>query len=103
DPERRALAEPARDLDLAAVRLGDVLDDREAEPGPPLLAGAPLVDPIEALEDARQGLLRDPDAGVLDLDARGPLPAGHPHPHRAAGAVVLDSVREHVDEHALEA
>ena len=44
----------AGDADLAADRLDQVLDDRQAQPGPAQLAAPRLVDPVEPLEDARQ-------------------------------------------------
>ena len=47
-----------------------VLDDREAQPGAAQLAAAGLVDAVEPLEDARQVVAGDADAGVGDLDAR---------------------------------
>jgi hypothetical protein len=54
-----------------------VLDDGEAEAGASFIAGAPLVHPVEALEDAGEGLGRDADAGVLDLqDGLGGASAG---------------------------
>src|SRR5262245_61871790 len=63
-PERRAFAGPALDLDPPAVRADDVLHDREPEAGPALVAAAPLVHPVEALEDPRQVLGGDPLARV---------------------------------------
>jgi len=52
--------------DLAVERLHVVLDDREPETGASELAGARLVDPAKALEDAGEILGRDADAGVLN-------------------------------------
>ena len=47
-------------VDPAAVRLDQVLDDREAEPGPALFARARGVGPVESLEDAGQVVPGDP-------------------------------------------
>ena len=52
----------------AAVRLDEVLHDRQAEPGPALGARAAGVHAIEALEDPRQVFRRDADAGVAHAD-----------------------------------
>ena len=64
-----------------------MLDDREAEAGAPLLARPPLVDPVEALEDPRQRVGGDADAGVRDLRARTspPRPAGAGQGRTATG------------------
>src|SRR5687768_18480329 len=68
--DRRPAADGARRLDAAAVSIDEMADDREAEPGPPFGARAARVHAIEPLEDARQMLRRDADAGVA-----------HIHPH----------------------
>ena len=64
DAEGAAPAEAAVDGDAAAVGLGDVLDDGEAEAGAAELAAARLVDAVEALEEPRQVLARDAAALV---------------------------------------
>ena len=56
DAHRRALPDRALDGGTAAVRLRDVLDDRQPEAG--ARAGAGVLDPVEALEDPRQVLRR---------------------------------------------
>src|SRR5665647_2905485 len=60
DAEGATASEYAVDRDAAAVDLGDVLDDREAEASPAEVAAASLVDAVEALEEPRQVLARDP-------------------------------------------
>ena len=50
--------------------LGEVLDDREPEPGPAELAAPGLVDPVEALEDPLAVLGFDAGAVVPHLDPR---------------------------------
>src|SRR5258706_1906780 len=63
DDEARALGELAFHPHVGAHALGQVLDDGEAEPGPPELAAARLVHAVETLEDPGQ-VLR-PDAGPV--------------------------------------
>ena len=48
------------DTHLAAVEFDQMLDDGQPQPGPPGIAGARLVDAVEALEDSRQLFLRNP-------------------------------------------
>ena len=68
EPEGRALAGLARDVELAAVTLHDVLDDRQPEPGAAGLARAAAVDAIEALGQPREMLAGDAAAAVDDGD-----------------------------------
>src|SRR5581483_778650 len=65
---RGALFERAFDLELALVRLHDVLDDRQPEAGAAEIARARLVDSIKALGEARQIFFRNAGAGVADGD-----------------------------------
>jgi hypothetical protein len=58
--EPRPLPELARHLDPAAVVLGDVLHDRQAEPRPAGLARPRAVDPVEAFEDPGRSRLGIP-------------------------------------------
>ena len=69
DGERAALARFACDAHAAAERLGQVLDDRQAQAGAAELARAGFVDAVEALEDATLVFWLDADAGVADGDA----------------------------------
>jgi len=64
------------------VRLGHPLHDGEPEPGPAGGPAARRVDPVEAVEDARQVLRADPDAVVDHVQAR-PIGAARAHvdPH----------------------
>src|SRR5205807_7729194 len=98
-----AAADAALDLDPAAVRLGEMLDDGEAQAAAALVAGAALVHPVEALEDASQRLRRDADAGVADLDQRVAALPRQAQQHLAARPVVLDGVVEQVEEQPLDA
>ena len=86
--ERRAGPSLAPHGDLAAVVGGDVLDDRQAEPGAAGGAGTGRVDAVEALEDALQVLVGDADALVGDARSRRVAAAGrtpHARPGCAAG------------------
>src|SRR5436853_3023907 len=69
-PKGRAAADAALDVHLAAVGLGHVLDDGEAEAGAPLVAGPALVDAVEALEETGDRLGGDADPCVAHLDDR---------------------------------
>ena len=66
--DARALAEPAADIDLAAVQADQALDDRQAEPGPVLAAVIRCIGLEEGFAQARQVGLADADAVVLDGD-----------------------------------
>src|SRR5512132_3024480 len=66
--EPRPLPELARHLDPATVVLRDVLHDRQAEPRPAGLARPGAVHSVEALEDAWQVPVRDPQARVDDRE-----------------------------------
>ena len=62
---------------MTAVRFHHVLDDRETEPGPPLIARATRVGTVEPLEYARQMLSGDAAAIVMhDHGDALALPAG---------------------------
>src|SRR5688572_19481321 len=64
----------AHDVDLPVEGLDEVLHDGEAEPRPPELARARLVDAVEPLEDAREVFLGYAHSRVLDVDPRARLP-----------------------------
>src|SRR5437763_12874295 len=70
DLEDRALAGLAAHRDLAAVGLGHPLRDREPQPAAARLArlGAGLVHAVEALEEVREVLGRDPRPVVRHPD-----------------------------------
>ncbi len=70
DGDAGALAEPARDLDLAAVQRQQSLDDRKAEPGAVVAAVVGRARLEERIADARQIVAADADAGVLDRSPR---------------------------------
>src|SRR5262245_45456086 len=86
DLEMEGAAGPrsAHDADGSSMEEHDVLDDREAQPGPPLFPRARLVDAIEALEDARLVRLRNAQAGVHHLAVDHPGAAVQPHTHGSA-------------------
>src|SRR5215210_3087318 len=96
-PERGALADAALDLHLPAVGLGHVLDDREAQARAPLLSGAALVHPVEALEDAGESVLRDADARVAHLQDGLAVGPREPDAHAPVRTVVLDRIVEEVE------
>src|SRR6476661_3832922 len=65
DRERRALADPRGDIELAAVAVEDVLDDGEPQAGAALFPARRHADPVEALRETRQVLRRDAGPVVL--------------------------------------
>ena len=68
DPERATDVEAAFDGDFPPDRLDEVLDDRESEAGPPLIPGAMAINAVETLENARELIAWDTNAGVFDLN-----------------------------------
>src|SRR2546421_12702896 len=71
DAHGSALGEDTAGLDAPPMRLDEVLDDGQAEPGAALLARAAGVGAVEALENAGQVLGRypRPRVGHGDVDA----------------------------------
>src|SRR5438128_3708762 len=86
----------------AAVKLDDVLHQREAEPEAAVRARARAVALAERLEDVRNELRRDPDARVGDDDLDARLGARETHAHAAARRRELDRVREQVPDDLLQ-
>src|SRR6185312_5777932 len=74
----------AADVDGAAVGLGYVFDDGEAEAGAAHFARAGAVDAVEALKDAGEVMGRDSEAVVGDLDLHAVALACHGHADLAA-------------------
>src|SRR3954466_705470 len=66
--EGRSLARRALDVDLAAEEPRDLPTDREAEPRAAVLAAGGPVRLLERLEDDLLLVVRDADAGVLDVE-----------------------------------
>src|SRR5690349_16004602 len=97
--ERGPLSDRAFHARRAVVRGHQVLDNREAQPGAAELARARLVHPVEALEQARQILLRNADPGIAhkELDHLGPR-RGADRDFAARGRV-LDRVIQQVAQH----
>lgn len=71
--ELAAGAQTTADLDPSAVNLGDVLDDGQPTSGAALLLTVLGIDPIEALEQPPQMLLRDARPLVAHADADVPV------------------------------
>src|SRR5919106_2073775 len=97
ESEGRARAPLGRELERAAVRLGNRARDEEAEPGPRLGLAAEVQAP-ELLE--HEGLLLGWDAGAVVAHAHGDQTVGASRSHLdlIAHDRVLGRVREQVDE-----
>src|SRR5690606_1245533 len=77
---------------------GDLADDREAESGPAELARAAGVDTVEALEDVRQVLGRNSNAGVADGQFGDRAVAAQGDVDRPAGRGVANGVLDQVPD-----
>src|SRR5919197_3166860 len=97
--DRGAPSGRALELDLAAVKVHDLLDDRHAEPG------AGRLRRVEGQEDLLPVLGLDPDAVVRDLDhdRRRPRVQAHVHPAAQLALGRLERVLHHVGEHLPQA
>src|SRR5690349_14866998 len=100
--EARAATEFALYGNLAAVRLYQMLDDGQAKPCAIRAPRARLVGAVQALEDARQILRGDADAGVFDVDGGAPVLGFCGDRQAAFGAVELDRVVNQVIENLFE-
>ena len=104
DRERAPLAGLALQVDVAAEQLGQLADDRQAQPGPLMLAGQDVVALAgglrlaELLEDRLPILLGDADPGILDLDDHEPALGAGPEGDAAPLGRELDGVGEQVVE-----
>ena len=103
DGEDGALPRLALERHPAAVEDGDMLHDGEAETGAAVLAGAPLLDAVEALKDAAPALLRDADARIGHGDFDELLLGADGGGDAAAGLVVLHAVLHQVQQQFLKA
>ena len=104
--ERAALAGRARDADLAAEQPRDLAADVEAEARAAVLARRRAVGLLEGLEDQRELLVGDPDAGVGDREREDPVPARPARHDREPDLAVvgeLHGVRQEVAQDLLEA
>src|SRR5207249_5278123 len=89
---------PGLDPDVAAVRLGDVADDRQPETSPTRRAAARLVHAVEPLEDPFEVARRNADAVVAYLDHPAILSAMRRHFDRRPRLRVLHGIVEQVRE-----
>ena len=110
DGDAGAFSGLALDLQIAAVGLGDVLDDGEAEAGAAELPGTRLVHAVEPLGEPGQVLFRDAAARVRHGQrhpgravAVRPLFEACTDPHLAAVGGVLEGVVDQIDEQLLQA
>src|ERR1700722_2589417 len=97
-----ALARRAWHVEPAAMPLQGVLDDRQAQPGAALAAGASRVHSIEALGQARNMFRRDADAAVDHRKVRSLAVDPPSHSHRPLGRRVFHAVHQHIGESGFE-
>src|SRR4051812_1153599 len=97
DPEARALAFLALEIDRSMLQLDELLRDGESESGPGSVHDA-LVQPFEHAEYPLSLVRRDPDALVRDLEAQVLVLYGDREPYDAALAGELHRIREQVEE-----
>ena len=115
-PRRRGAFRPCRQLHRdgralvraflhpngAAVEIGDLPHQRKSQSRAAVLAAAGFVYPEEGTENAPLIFLRNAAAGVGNANDALFLPLCKLDPHRAAEAVVFDSVLRQVEEHAVD-
>src|SRR6267143_913262 len=100
--ECRTVTDRALNPDLAAVHLDDLLNDREAQPGPGDRLGGAAPDPPEPLEHVADLVRRDAQPGIGDADEReAAFRAGRQGHHASVWRVldrVVDQVADHLDQ-----
>ena len=101
--ERRALARLALHAHVAAVQTGELVHERQADPGAFVRARLRMLHPVEALEHPRQIGRRDADAGVGDLQlgvraapAHGDANLAHERELEGVGQQIEDDLLPHV-------
>src|SRR2546427_1087377 len=97
--ECRTVTDRALDPDLAPVHLDDLLNDREAQPGPRDRLGGAAPHPPEPLENVADLVRWDTKAGVGDADERKPTFRAGRQGHDPAVGRVLGSVVRQVAHH----
>ena len=84
------------------MEIGDLPHQRKSQSSAAVLAAAGLVYPEEGLEDTALIHLRDAAAGVGNANDALFLPLRKLDPHRAAEAVVLDSILRQVEDQPVD-
>ena len=84
------------------MEIGDLPHQRKSQSRAAVLAAAGFVYPEEGMENAPLILLRNAAASVGNANDALFLPLCKLDPHRAAEAVVFDSVLRQVEEHAVD-
>ena len=88
---------------MTAMRLHHRASDRQTDAGSPVLARTRGIRPVEALEQPREVLRRDTDAGVADLDLDGPVVPLGGDDHRSPGGREPHRVVEQVEQDLVDA
>src|SRR5258705_9557373 len=95
--ECRALAFPALDANRSAMRTREFLHQRETDARPLVRAGPGTLDPVKSIEEMRQFVCGDTDAGIRDreLEAIDARSERHPNP---AFKGVFERVRQEIED-----
>jgi len=102
DMDGGAASEFALCFDPTAVQLGDVFDDGKPETSAAQLATARLIDAIKSLEDARQVLFPDADAGVAHSQRQPAVKSPRAKPNLRALTRIFHRIIEKVVENLLQ-
>ena len=101
--KRRALADAAAGhFDRAAMHLGQLAGNRQAQAETAPFARDPRVGLPKTLEHVRKELRRDPDTRVADAHFHVRVDPLEPHLNSAATVGELDRVRQQVPQHLLQ-
>jgi hypothetical protein len=102
DDEFRSLTDHAGYFYGSSVKIHDMLDDGQPQPGAADIARTPCVDAVEALEYPREMPGVDPDSGITHGDPYGILRLDASDIDGAARFVVFNGITDQIDHHLLD-
>ncbi len=88
---------------MAAMRLGDALANGQPQPGAAHRPAARSLAPVQPLEQAGQGIVRDPRFRILDIDHHGAVRDGHRQMDASARIGVAGGIFQQVAEQLRQA
>ncbi len=80
----------------------DPLRNRQAQPGPALRPRARLINAVEAVENVRQIVFRNTDAGIFNVDVYARVRTANRHRHGAAFRRVFHAVGDQIQQQLLD-